>query len=156
MVGIDFQLALELLARLLILLRLPVKIAEPEMNIWLLGRQFCCSLELRNGLLRSSQPVESLAHQNVGRSRLRTLLEQLTKLLLRTLQLLGPQAALRKLLMQFRIRWVRFRAIFEILRGQIELPLAVIAHSQQRPGLQVRGVGLEESSQRDGRRRKLS
>src|ERR1700691_115777 len=59
--GIDFQLLFELLPGPVILLGLPIQIAQPEMHIWLTRRNLCRRLELADGLFRSAEPVKSLS-----------------------------------------------------------------------------------------------
>src|SRR5580658_3525172 len=107
--GIDRQLALEFGLGIIILLQLPVQVAEAKMYVLFLGSSFYGLLELRNGFRSPSQAVEGFSHQDVSRCRIWVALLDLAELLESAVVFLRPQAALRKYLTQLNIVWIGLR-----------------------------------------------
>src|SRR5579864_7036534 len=83
MVGIEGDFALEFLPGCVILLRLPIQVAETEMDIGLAGRYFRGGFEFGNRLRGPSQTIERFASENVGGRGVRILFLNPLELLLR-------------------------------------------------------------------------
>src|SRR5579863_2543116 len=113
-IRVQSQLLLKLLFGIVILLRLPVEIAEPEVNVGLVGRDFGSSLELCDCFGATAQAVEGLSHEDVRGGRIWILLQQHAKLLESTVCLLGPQAALGEHLMKLGVVRVSLGGSFEV------------------------------------------
>src|SRR5579862_1757741 len=107
MVRIESEFPLELLAGFVVLLSLPVKIAEAKMNVGLTGRNFRGRFELGNRFRSPSQTIQGFTHKDVSSGGIWALLLQLTKFFERAGIVLGPQAALRQQAMQFHVAGIR-------------------------------------------------
>ena len=98
--GVDQKLSLERRGGLVVVVSLPVKIAQPKIQVWFFWREFERGFELGDGLFRLALAVESLAGEDMHRGRIRVLLLKLSKLLERAGVILGHEAALRQHLVQ--------------------------------------------------------
>ena len=84
--GIERQLGFEFLFGCLVLLCLPVKIAQAEMNVGFARGNLHGGFKFRNGLFGPSFAIEGLAGKDVRLSGIRILLQDPAKLLLRVPQ----------------------------------------------------------------------
>ena len=70
-IGIESQLAFELLTSLIVLLRFPIEISEAEVQIGLAGRNLFSGLEFGDGFGSLAQPVVALRPSGCGWERSR-------------------------------------------------------------------------------------
>ena len=66
MVRVEDKFAFELLARLVVLLRLPVQVAEAEVHVGLGGRDLRGGLELGDGFGGLARAIQGFAEQDMG------------------------------------------------------------------------------------------
>ena len=127
--GIDGQLRVERLFRPVVLLSLPIEIAEPKMNVGQARGDLGGRLELLDGFLNSTQAIKGLASENVRFGGIRIVQQEESKLFESAGIVLRPQTALRQDLVQLRVLRLCRRQGSQHLRSKGEFSGAVIAHS---------------------------
>ena len=136
------QLRLELAARIVVALLLPVDVAQTEVDLGLAGPGFRRGFELRGGLLGLVGCVEHLAQQHVDGRGVRVLGEQEAELGDGLRILLRPHVALGQLESQFGVVGLLGGGELQVGGGGVELAASVVAHAEEHAGLKAGRVGL--------------
>ena len=146
--GIDGELILEISFRGVVLLQLPMKIAEAEMKIGLAGRGVDGRLKFGNGIGSPAEAVESFSHEHVGGGRIGIVFEDSLKFSKRAGRDFGPDAALREDAQELEIRGIGIGSDAQRRNGVGKAFGAVIAKTEKRAGLEIRRIAGERGAKR--------
>lgn len=138
--GIDGELILEIGFRGVVLLQLPMKIAEAEMKIGFAGRGVDGRLEFRNSIGSPAKAVESFGHEHVGGGRIGIVLEDSLKFSKRAGRDFGPDAALREDAEELEIRGIGIGSDAQRWNGVGKAFGSVVAEAEKRARLEIRRI----------------
>ena len=137
------QFCLELSARVVIALLLPVQVPQAEMDLGFTRRRFGCRLKLGYRLIDPIRGIEDFSQKHVDRSRIRIFREEGSEFFDRGFVLLRPHQALSQLVAELGIIGLLGDGRFQRRRGRGEFARSVIAHSEQNPGLKTTGIRFQ-------------
>src|SRR5436190_18675237 len=137
MCGIEGEFGFEFFFRVVVLMRLPEKIAKAEVEFGLARRDSCGSLKFGNGFGSFLQAIEGLTEQDVPAGRIRILLEDGFEFAESAVVVLGFETALSEHLTKLGVGRGLFDCRREKFHGFREAPRAVVADTEQNASLRV-------------------